>query len=142
MSIKNNPCYQSFVDPELSAQLWNLGLCAKTHFMWRTPGKGEVELYTNLFDVDGYYAQGVANLKYIKGPEYAFSAFQLGDMEKLLPDYTIDRVINKYTLCMENMWGIAPAESDRLPDVFAKMVLQLLEKNKIFIPRAMEMLQA
>ena len=141
MSIQKQPVYQSFVDPEYCVQLYNAGLRVHTSFMWQHENDNTVSLFTSLFDPDGYYEQAAANLIFVtENVVKTFAAFQLGDMETIVPDYTICRTGTEYALCMGIEWRTECVKAKRLPDAFAQMVLQLHNERKLDLKKATELI--
>lgn len=139
MSIKNKAIYQSFVDPEFCVLLWNAGMQCQTSFMWQGDQHSKtVSLFTSLFDPDNYYEQAAANIHFVTGTLHNFAAFQLGDMERVLPDYTICRTGTEYMLCMGTEWKTDCVKAERLPDAFALMVLQLHKERKLDLHKAID----
>ena len=138
MSIQKLPIYQSFVDPQHCVELWQAGMMVQTSFMWRrNANENSVNLFTSLFDPDNYYEQAAANLQFVNETTMeTFAAFQLGDMETILPDYTVCRTGKEYALCMGVEWRTECVTADRLPDAFALMVIQLHNERKIDLKKA------
>ncbi len=123
--------YQSFVDVNLSQQLHHAGLNVKTNFIWIIRN-GEANLYTEVFDKDKYYMQAEKNVDFIN-TSYQIPAFELKDIESLLPDYLLSRNGKEYELSCSNLFEIDIMKHDRLPDVFALTVLKALEQRKIIL---------
>lgn len=130
--------YQDFVKPSLCIDLMNAGLLPFTAFKWRVNGNS-TQLHTILFDLDNYYLEGFQHLDIIDKPTY-LKAFQVKDMEKLLPDYMLTRNNNIYELHCSNLFDMAVETADRLPDVFAITVLKAIKHKKINIANAINLL--
>lgn len=131
------PEYQSFINPFLALELWDSGLQLKTVFMWKVKD-GQVQLFTSMFDPDGIYKAAESIIEIVCPAEREFAAFQLGDLERLMPDYTIGRHQRDIDLMVDMAWNVPYVRSKRLPDVFALMALQLIKKDKSFINRALD----
>ncbi|MFC4261894.1 hypothetical protein ACFOWM_03325 [Ferruginibacter yonginensis] len=130
--LPNHPLFSSFVSPYLTKELWEAGIKPPTAFIWVPTSPTEMVLYSYLLDHDGYYRQAYANVNFVtKIGELPYSAFQLNDMNKLLPNYSFEKVGNTYTLLLENMHQVNPVTGNRLPDVFAEMVIQLINTKKL-----------
>lgn len=134
----NKPLYQSFVHPYLCKQLWNLGLNATTVFCWKKEQEDYL-LVTLAFDEDGYYNLAYGNSNFV-APMPLFNAFQTADMEKLLPDYLLTKNNNEYELHCSSLFSLDIEKSDRMPDVFAKLVIKSIEQRKIDIHHAIKMI--
>lgn len=130
--------YQDFVKPSLCIELMSAGLIPFTAFKWRVK-KNDTQLRTILFDLDDYYIDGFNQLDIIDNPLY-LKAFQIKDMEKLLPDYLLSRNNNMYELHCSSLFNMDVETSDRLPDVFAITVLKAIQHKKINVESAIKII--
>jgi hypothetical protein len=137
-TVLNCPVYQSFVHPELSKQLIAAGLEVCCAFRWIEEAEG-LKLFTFVFDPDFYYEQAYANVDFCGGDKYSIPAFQMMDLEALLPNYYFSNTNGSYELMCEGL-ELEPVQDVRLPDAFAKMVLTGIRKRKINTENAINFL--
>lgn len=123
----NLPIMQDFVSPTLCIDLVLAGLNLKTPFQYRVVNN-TATLDSNCFDTDNYYEDGRKYLQLIR-PATFIPAFQIVDMEKLLPDYLLGRVNNHFILRCDDMFKLDEEQNERIPDAFAMMVLQGFRKR-------------
>lgn len=120
----NSPLYQCFVHPTLCRQLLEAGLTPHLPYHYRITDCS-TELNTYAFDKDDYYAEGDKLLDRWGGNLVYLPAFQLKDVEKCLPGhYLVQHNEQGYTLMLENIYHIPEQLDQRLPDVFARAVLE------------------
>ena len=129
-----NPLYMSFVNPKLCRALYDFGLNVPTPFKWKLEGD-LAYLTTQHFDDDRYYEQARANVKFIQ-QEILRPAFQVDDMIKVLPKFTLEKNGNEYTLVYMNGFGKQVDTGKRLPDLFASSVLKGLQNETIDVVTA------
>ncbi len=130
--------YQEFVNPNICYRLMKLGLIINTAYKWRVVNEHGT-LTTTIFDVDEYYIQGNKHTDAIEKPTY-IQAFQIKDMERLIPDYMLTRNNTEYELHCSSLFDMTVEKSNRLPDVFAIMVLKAIESKKIDVQQAITIL--
>lgn len=121
---------ECFVAPELCSHLMMAGLYPDTAFKWRIY-RDEVKLTTFIYDEDDYYADSVKNLDYMRPPELTIPGYSLTDVEKILPKgyfLTLNDDSN-YEISLSKDYNLESCKADRLPDVYAKMLLQCLRKR-------------
>ena len=63
-------------------------------------------------------------------------------MEKLLPDYLLNKNNNEYELSCSNLFQFEIEKGSRLPDVFAKAVLKGIQQHKINVQEAIKKISA
>ena len=126
---------QSFVSPEFCISLVAAGLNALTGFTWQFE-KGSTYLNTFYFDQDNIYRQAFENMHFIQGKPTQVVAFQMADMECLLPNYLLTNTNGQYELMCEALFGMCQQKGSRLPDVFAAMILKGLQSYKINVENA------
>lgn len=132
MNILNLPLYQGFVSPALCDQLQRFGVTTDTPFHWRLTGT-ITELYSFAFDKDDYYRSAYANIDYICQPVGIIPAYQIKDVEKPLPPYLLAHHEKGYVVMCDNLYGLQEQTADRLPDVYAMMLLEGIKKRVIKI---------
>lgn len=134
------PLYQCFVSPLNAHYLTEAGLTLTTPYTWKIRGN-EAVLYTTAFDLDMHYKMANANVDFVFPCRY-IPAFQLADMEKLVPDYLLNRTGNIYTLRCDDMFKMDEEQDEHLPDVFAKMILQGFKKRILQAQTCIQILTA
>lgn len=138
MTNLNDCYYQSFVAPGICEQLVSAGLQVDTPFFWVFKGR-MAELYSYAFDKDNYYVQADANVNFISNI-IKVPAYQIMDMQKLLPDFILTRADNSYKLNCSTLFE-GPITTERMPDVFASMVLKAILHRKIDLYEASKILK-
>ncbi len=130
MLLDDNPLYQCFVSPKICQDLVNAGLMVnEISFHWRL-NRCHAELFTLEFDEDNYYRQAFKNLEHFSRIEL-IPAFQIKDMEKLLPDHILSKNNIEYELNCSSLFEFEVQKNTRMPDVYAMMVLKGIEQHKI-----------
>lgn len=139
--IPNNPLYRNFIDPNLCVKLLQAGLTAKASFLWVYAGTGKVQLYCNSLDPEGIYSQAISNIAFVDDETAnPYAAFQIGDMLPVMPDFTMEKLGDKYCIMVDAIWQRELVCADRLPDAFAKMVLELIKAKCIDIKTAIKLI--
>lgn len=118
---------QNFVSAQLCVDLYTAGLkIEKPTYFFKV--KNNVGLLNSFaFDFDNVYEQIEAALAYTdSGVEY-YPAFQLCDMQAMMPDFFLSKDNNVFNLNGGSIFGYKVISGPRLPDVFAKMILHGLE---------------
>lgn len=124
--------YRSFVSPHLCHKLKIAGIEAATPIFWEV-NNCEAFLKSYFFDADNYYKNADELINTCKPPLEILNAYQLTDMELLLPKYLlINDVEGGYSLMLDDMYHTKSIKDTRLADLFAKMVLECIA-NKILI---------
>lgn len=100
---------------------------------------GQATLFTVAFDEDNYYRQAFENLNHVK-PRTIIPAYQVNDMEKLLPDYMLTKTNVEYELNCSSLFSFEVETGIRLPDVFASVVLKGIQQHKIDVTLAIKKL--
>lgn len=124
----NIPIIQDFVKPLLCNELLVAGLHVKTNYLW-VVNESIADLFTDAFDPDNYYKDSFSLLAAFKNASNILPAFQIRDMERLLPPYLLSKSCAGYELSLERMYDMPTITGDRLPDVYAMMVLECLRKR-------------
>jgi hypothetical protein len=139
MDIFDSPIYQGFVQPMYCKMLLELGINTDTPFVWKKIPNGAVILFSLAFDEDDYYSHGQNIIQEFK-PEI-LPAFQLMDMQRLLPDDWYMEKCNKLFRLICSAWDTGKiTQGQRLPDVFAMMVVHGLNTRKIHPVDAIEII--
>ena len=121
---------QDFASPAYCKALQNAGIYHHCNFTWKKFDDQNFELWSESFDPDDYYKDGNRLLSLCAEP-ITVPAFSLKDLERCVPgDYVIYRSSNTYVLSCEIMYEIPKMRSDRLPDVFAMAVIELVNRKK------------
>lgn len=134
--LPDKPLYQCFVSPGLCSMLHDAGLKIQAPFCWRFTGT-KACLFSLVFDEDHYYQQALENINHID-QLVLIPAFQIKDMEKLLPDYMLTKNNVEYELFCSSLFEFDVQKSNRLPDVFAYMVIKGIEQRKIDVSLAIK----
>ena len=130
--VMNHPTYQSFVSPHIVRHLQIAGL--EVHpfsTMWRVDKNDQCEIKNFLFDEDRYYKDSQEALDHLYPAKHYMPAFQLRDMDILLPDYFIQRDNGHYTIAIANLFDVESVTDHRLPDALAIMVLDCIKARII-----------
>ncbi len=139
MSLMKSPLHQSFVHPDICRRLANAGINMNTPYIWKAMPDGQTMLFTLAFDVDCYYTNGQQYISEFNPPANT-PAFQLGDMEKLLPDYYLERSNGNFKLLCSAWFPDRHFEDTRLPDLLARIVNLALIDGKIHPVMAIEII--
>lgn len=135
----DSPLYSGFVKPELCKLLFLAGITGHTPYHYRIVD-GLAELNTYAFDRDDFYAQAMANMDYVRAAEIV-PAYQLKEVEKVLPDYLLCRNNGAYEVTIDRMYEIHYCVVDRrLPDAFACMLLEAMKRRIIYPAKINELI--
>lgn len=119
-----------FVSPELSATLTHLGVTEKVPYKFKI-GKDFCIPYTNEFDTEGIYRQMDANLE-VTGAMKTIPAYRVKDLERIFSAYSLSKKdVDHYQISMMHGTTLYNATSERMPDVFACLIIQILQQRKI-----------
>lgn len=126
----NKPPFCNFVHPHICKDLTLCGLTTTTHFDWYIRNN-VVELVTFYWDADDYYYEAQKQIINVVNKPTILPAYTLSMMMELIPGpYSLIRDgMQCYELAIDNIWNCSEEKDVRLPDVFAKMVLQLYRKR-------------
>lgn len=141
VSAYDQPLYRNFVKPDLCRHLQHLGLTSGTPYQWKITSR-DTALYTKEFDIDSYYVNAVKQIDAASQPIVcpAFTTadcmlcFNLVDL-----DYTITCEDYRYYFKVldASMAKIClPLYGDRLPDVLALVLQNLIYSCKIDVQAA------
>ena len=131
----NHPLTQSFVDPNICQELVDAGLKITAPYCWLHEFK-KYTLYSLAFDEDDYYEPGY-QAKIQLGASF-IPAFQIEDMQQLLPDWLLNKNNNEFELHCSSLFSLDIEKAGRIPDAFAKMVLKAILKRKIDVAHAIK----
>lgn len=134
-NIRETELTEAFVSPQFCKHLQEAGLTANTNFFWKEY-PGEMVLGTYAFDSDNYYSaanEAMAEVVYLT----RIPAYNLKTVEKILPTgYVLELSTGgEYELAMADVYRIESVKDARLPDVFAKMALALIQKRCLDIQK-------
>lgn len=128
--ITDTPVLKDFVSPLLCEDLMYAGFALHATFSWKIY-HDQVMLHTLAFDIDDYYKDGCAALDKITPPKKILPAFTIKEIEPHLPDYCTCRVNKMYEMSLDKNYYIEPIKAERLPDLFAFMMLMCIRKKVI-----------
>ena len=134
--IAENTLMEPFVSPELCDALVIAGLDTLAVYNWKIT-EGRVTLFTLAFDTDLYSKQATLNTEFINGSKW-IPAYQYTDLQKILPDYMLSRNNDQFELHCDQLFEYSIETASRMPDVFAKMVIQGINSGKINLSKAIE----
>lgn len=120
------------VHPNHCKDLQLCGVTGKTIFDWHI-SNNVAELVTYYFDNDSYYygaKEKLWQLPDVRKPQI-LPAYDLMSMQAVIPgNYSLIRTdYGLYELAIEAIWGCREERAERLPDVFALMVLQCIRRR-------------
>lgn len=116
----HSPVLKNFASPLHCLYLKEAGLDVTTTYFWKIRGIDAL-LCTYYFDIDNYYRQAFANLEAIHPLTRKLPAFEIVDLQMILPDYSMDRHRCAFHI---NVEGLPAIVEERLPDAFATAVLE------------------
>ena len=129
----DNQITNCYVDAYLCVKLHDAGMTAPTTHFWKTIDQ-KFYLETFVFDDDDYY-KNLLELNSVN-PQFAIPAFSLTDCEKVLPPYMLTREDEDgYKLGLSTLYTAEICKAERMPDVFAKMVLQGIKKSFLSVDK-------
>lgn len=121
-----------FVSPDLSATLYEMGITHKVPYSFKI-GKDFCIPFTYEFDTENIYRQMDANV-FITGGIKTIPAYRVKDLERVFQGYTVTKKdTDHYQIAMSHGISMYTASSERLPDVFACLIIQLLQGKKVNI---------
>lgn len=133
-----SPVYKEFVSATLCNELMQAGLEVQLPFFWKVYQKAILKSFA--FDNDDYYKEGDIVIDQLYPPTAIIPAFQIGDLDKLMPDYYISRVNNEFTLSILDIYRMGSVTEKRLPDAYAKMILACIHHHIIWPAKAIHIL--
>lgn len=120
-----------FVSPKICNDLVVAGLCAETAYKWKVYND-IAKLSTHVFDLDNYYEEGFQAQDFINPPRIVLPAYSIKDVEKLLPiGYLLTISDNGYEASLSSLYPGESCKAERMPDVFAKLLLQTIRYNYV-----------
>lgn len=134
MTVYDNALYQGFVMPILCKDLYEIGVRCESIYQWKCYSKNgtfdaAITLQTAAFDFDKYYVQARQLIDTANPPSHVLPAFSLKDVEKCLPDYLLSYENEVYELSLDKAYGLTSHKATRMPDVFALMLKDALQKR-------------
>ena len=121
-----------FVSPELSATLMHLGITEKVPYKFRI-GKDFCFINTYEFDTEGIYRLMDANVEQTKGIAI-IPAYRVKDLERVFSDYSLcKKGVDHYHISTTEGLTTYTAASERMPDVFASLIMQMIQGKKISV---------
>ena len=98
---------------------------------------------TYAFDKDEYYEKADCLIDHAYPSIGKIPAYSLKEVEKTIPpNYLLNRIPTGYQLMVDNIFRLAGQTAERLPDVFAMMLLEGIKKKVILIERTNEAILA
>ncbi|MES2457211.1 MAG: hypothetical protein V4594_16775 [Bacteroidota bacterium] len=129
--VMNQPFYRNFVSPTHCKDLHEFGLQVNLSCQWNLYDRAVLRCY--LFDFEDYYRDNEKNIDQLNPPRAIWPAFQIGDLDLLLPNYCLSRDHSGFILSIENNYQVAIVTDKRMPDVFARMVVACL-RARVLLP--------
>lgn len=125
----DSPLYQNFVHPLTCRQLVRKRMLVPGPFFWEHK-KEDAYLRTTHFDVDNYY--GAAYEVFSIFNPIVSPAYTTKDMEVLLPtSYCLQYIDGIYELSCPTLFHLHVEKHERMPDVFANMVMKALDEQRL-----------
>jgi len=137
MQLQDNQLYACFVSPHLCKQLRDMGITHHSPYKWKVR-KSITQLYTNAFDTDDYYIDGNKHTDTVNPPEHVLPAYSIKDIEKIIPGYLLTSDALGYTIALDDLYNMPVVNARRLPDVFAELVIMMIKKRLVPIPKVNE----
>lgn len=115
-----------FVSPELSATLYHMGITNKVPYSFKI-GKDFCIPFTYEFDTENIYRQMDANV-FITGGVATIPAYRIKDLERVFESYSFNKKgTDHYQVSTTIRFKNYSASSERMPDVFACLIIQILQ---------------
>jgi hypothetical protein len=125
---KEQMLVRDMVSPHLCRQLVENGISAPTTYKWRLFPDGW-RVWTYAFDPCQLYKETDRAL-YMNFPEHkpkeTIPAFTTCDMARVIPGFLLSSACNDYELGLDEIFGNICVRDARIPDVFARAVIELL----------------
>lgn len=120
---------RDLVSPTLCKQLAELGMRASAiAYTWRLFPDGW-RIWTYQFDPCGLYKETDRAL-YMQFPQAkpkeVIPAYTIGDMAQVIPGFLLSSACDDFELSLDETYGNIYVRDDRIPDVFARAVIQLI----------------
>lgn len=119
---------RDMVSPHLCKQLLEYGVTARTTFSWRLFPDGW-RVWTYAFDPCQLYKETdralYMNFPQAK-PREIVPAFTTGDMARVIPGFLLSSGMNDFELSLDEIYGNVCVRDARIPDAFARAVIELL----------------
>jgi len=127
-----------YVSPNLCQQLVIAGFDIETAYSWKIfPTVCYIDV-TQRFDPDDYYT-ALQEVEKLNPADCILPAFSIKDCEKFLPELLLTTRQKEYTASLTNLYSeVEEAVANRLPDVFAQLLLNALKKRAISIEKIMQ----
>lgn len=120
-----------FVSPDLCKHLTDAGLTSESTYHWRIYN-GIAKIWTYAFDPDDYYRDGHKLQNYASSSCIVLPAFSIKDVERVLPSgFLLTLTENGYEASLNDIYAGDSCTADRMPDVFAKLLLQSIQKRYV-----------
>lgn len=132
--IADDALLQNFVNPALCKQLYDHGLYFAVKFFWVVRG-ATLQVISQAFDPDDYYSDAMMMMDAASPVESILPAYTVKDLEKLLPSYALAQCNGSYALKLHRIPQLT-ANSLRMPDVFAHMLLLCIRHDVINLEHA------
>lgn len=132
--INETQLTENFVAPYLCRHLMQAGLASDVAYCWHV-SNGLATLITFAFDPDGYYKDGTSHQHFINPPQAILPAYSIKNIEKLLPaGYLLTLNENGiYQVSLINIYQGDGETDERLPDAYAKLLLQSIKRRIVNI---------
>lgn len=124
-----------FVAPNICKHLTDAGLGTETAYQWKIYND-VAKLSTHVFDLDNYYEEGFKATDFIYPPQVVLPAYSIKDVEKLLPiGYLLTITEKGYEASLNSLYPGESCKAQRLPDVFAMLLLQSIRNRYVDIEK-------
>jgi hypothetical protein len=134
--ITDNALFQNFVSPELCRDIVTAGFTAEVIFQWKIY-PSEIQLFSKSFDEDSYYSDGSALIDSFHAPIMRVPAYTIKEMETELPAYCLCKDPNgMYIIMFDDAYQLPSCSDKRLPDAFAKGLIQAMKKRIVNLHKA------
>lgn len=133
IQARDTSLYANMALPHLCSDLARAGLTHETIFFWKIT-LGNISLETFAFDPDKYYLEGN---RLVEDVMHTFAhlvpAYSLKDLERCLPtrDYALYMEDAIYCLTFDMGKLTYKYTAERMPDVFAEAVINMLKLGKL-----------
>lgn len=131
MNLTETELTRDFVSPKYCKILAEFGLYENTLYQWKVYGDF-AKIITTAFDYDDYYERAIRVTDSLNPPDMTLPAYKLKDVEHHIPkDYCLSFTKDyDYVLMPSSLWNVEGCSAIRMPDVFAKHLVDCL-RNKI-----------
>ena len=132
MSVSiNDLLYRNFVMPVYCKLLQNEGLDLELPFFWKLYDGPMLKSYA--FDREDFYKLNDRRIDSVNPHMGIVPAFQINELCVLLPDYYMSKENGLFSIALSSLYSVPFIKDTRLPDAYARLVLELI-KARVIIP--------